>query len=35
MQRNGVPTESVYLTDHRIAFGIEPDMTKLGCDSDD
>ena len=35
MERNGVSTDLVRVTDHQIAFGVYPDMTEHGWDRDD
>jgi multimeric flavodoxin WrbA len=35
MEKNGVATELVRVTDHQIAFGVYPDMTEHGWDRDD
>lgn len=35
MDRQGVSTDLVRLVDHDIAFGVYPDMTKKGWDTDD
>lgn len=35
MEKNGITTELVRVTDHQIAFGVYPDMTKHGWAHDD
>lgn len=35
MAQNGVGVDRIHLLDHRIAFGVQPDMTEHGWDYDD
>lgn len=35
MQRNGIATELIRITDHQVAFGVQPDMTEHGWPRDD